>query len=169
MKEDKEREALKERERIRIERKKERERDYKLERAGIKTKMRLKSDKDRDISELVALGKTVPRQTAGESLFDARLFNQDQGMDAGFGNDGDYRLYDKPLFNSVSSKIYRPKKHEEDKLGTAEDQLKMLKKRGDKFESEETTYKLKPSRDFAGVDRSKPSEGRTGPVQFETA
>ena len=35
----------------------------------------------------------------GEAQYDARLFNQSGGMDAGFGADDDYSAYSKPLFN----------------------------------------------------------------------
>ena len=42
-------------------------------------------DSERDISEQIALGKAVPKSKDG--LFDQRLFNQDDGTQAGFGDD----------------------------------------------------------------------------------
>lgn len=172
---EKEREKIKERERLRIERKRERERELKLEAAGKKT--RLSRDKDRDISERIALGMSVPKMAAGEAQYDARLFNQSQGLDSGtlpllsacllgqkhnewyigFGDESDYNVYSKPLFNRDSQKIYRPKADDTNKYGTADEQYEKIK----------STDKFRPARDFAGVDRSKPQPARTGPVEFE--
>lgn len=78
------------------------ERDYRMRHRKQKTD----SLAQRDISEKVALGQTVP--TASESMFDQRLFNQTQGMDAGYASEEDYNIYDKPLFQDRSqASIYR--------------------------------------------------------------
>ena len=168
---EKERDAIKERERLRIERKRERERELKMEAAGKKT--RFSRDKDRDISERIALGMSVPKMASGEAQYDARLFNQSQGLDSGkwnallrvwvlavcvgFGDESDYNVYSKPLFNRDSQKIYRPKADDTSKYGTADEQYEKIK----------STDKFRPARDFAGVDRTKPLPARTGPVEFE--
>ena len=41
-------------------------------------------------------------------MFDQRLFNQQSGLDSGFGHDDDYNLYDKPLFaDRTAASIYK--------------------------------------------------------------
>lgn len=60
----------------------ERERDRRMEAAGKKTK--LTRDRDRDISEKIALGM-APRGAAAEAQYDERLFNQSAGLGSGFG------------------------------------------------------------------------------------
>ena len=67
-----------------------------LEAAGQK-KAKSVRDLERDISEKVALGQAQPTLSK-EVLFDQRLFNQTSGVEAGFGSDDDYKLFDKPLF-----------------------------------------------------------------------
>ena len=63
-------------------------------------------DEERDVSEKIALGQAQP--TSRETMFDQRLFNQTSGLDAGFGEDDDYNLYDKPLFaDRTAASIYK--------------------------------------------------------------
>lgn len=72
-------------------------------------------DNDRDISEQIALGKSAGKSK--DLAMDQRLFNQDQGMGAGFGDGTDdaYNVYDKPLFNSNKQQyIYRGKEGDAD-------------------------------------------------------
>ena len=67
-----------ERDELRRERKRERERERRLEnRDGKRSKMT--RDAERDISERIALGQAVPTAST-ETLFDARLFNQEGGV-----------------------------------------------------------------------------------------
>lgn len=41
-------------------------------------------------------------------MYDQRLFNQTSGLEAGFGDEDDYNLYDKPLFTDRSAaSIYK--------------------------------------------------------------
>jgi SNW domain-containing protein 1 len=41
-------------------------------------------------------------------MFDQRLFNQTEGMDAGYVSEDDYNIYDKPLFRDrTQADIYR--------------------------------------------------------------
>ncbi|KND00868.1 mRNA splicing protein PRP45 [Spizellomyces punctatus DAOM BR117] len=143
---------LKEREELRRERQKQREREFRMSHMGAETKARvLSKSTDRDISEKIALGLAQPTMSK-ESMFDQRLFNQDQGMGSGFGAEDSYNLYDKPLFQGSSANaIYRPKKAEEAVGGVAAEKIeKMLGESG-------------PHRGFQGADGAV----RDGPVQFE--
>ena len=70
---------------LRRERARDRAHDRNLNRSGADGKVRTLRDKDRDISEQIALGMPNPRlDTNSESLFDQRLFNQSRGIDSGF-------------------------------------------------------------------------------------
>ena len=66
-----------ERDQLRFQRHKERERDRRIARAHPEKRSKLEREKDRDISEKIALGMPggPPSQ---EALFDQRLFNQTQ-------------------------------------------------------------------------------------------
>ena len=79
--------AARERDLLRGDRKRERERELRSEAAGKKS--RTVRDGDRDVSERIALGMPVGSGAAAaggtEGLYDARLFNQSEGMQAGFG------------------------------------------------------------------------------------
>jgi hypothetical protein len=55
-----------------------------MEAAGKKTKTT--RDRERDVSEKIALGQ-MPRGAAAEVMYDQRLFNQSEGLSAGFGAD----------------------------------------------------------------------------------
>ena len=93
---------VREREELRKERKRERERERRLENKDGK-RSRMSRDAERDVSERIALGQTVP--TASETLYDQRLFNQAGGVASGFGGGDDaYNIYDK-----VSSPSARPR------------------------------------------------------------
>ncbi|KAI8905849.1 SKIP/SNW domain-containing protein [Gorgonomyces haynaldii] len=92
-------EELKERDNLRKTRAKEREREIKNPK-----------DRERDISEKVALGVVQPTLSK-ESMYDQRLFNQSSGLSSGFMGDDAYNIYDKPLFTgSQANAIYRPKR-----------------------------------------------------------
>ena len=149
-----EREARLERDAMRLEQRRKRERDLRRQRQGKRSK--LARDKDRDVSERIALG--MPTGNAKrEAQYDARLFNQSSGMDAGFGNEDEYNVYSKQLFQSKSKSIYRPRANDKDAYGTAEEQYNDIV----------NTDRFKPNKDFKGVDRSKPAVPRSQPVQFE--
>jgi len=77
-------------------------------------------DEDRDVSEKIALGLLTGqgvRKEGGsaESLYDARLFNQSEGVGGGFGNDDEYNVYGQAWRSgsgggaSVGESIYRPR------------------------------------------------------------
>ena len=69
-------------------------------------------DDDRDISEKIALGQAAVSAASASSSslpLDSRLFNQSEGLSAGFASDDTYSIYDKPLFQaSGASGQYRP-------------------------------------------------------------
>mmetsp|Transcript_4822 Transcript_4822/g.14529 ORF Transcript_4822/g.14529 Transcript_4822/m.14529 type:complete len:623 (+) Transcript_4822:88-1956(+) len=115
----------KKREEIREERRREREREMRLkERAGetgaAAKKSKLSRDRDRDVTERLALGQKVSKGTGNdEVMYDQRLFNQGKsGMDSGFAAEDTYNLYDKPLFAAKSDNfLYRPGADDETNTG----------------------------------------------------
>lgn len=155
-----EREERLQREKIREERRKERERERRLEAkdAAMGKKSKITRDRDRDISEKVALGMASTGARGGEVMYDQRLFNQEKGMDSGFVTDDAYNIYDKGLFTAQSamSTLYKPKKDADDDMyGGADEQLEKLRK----------TERFKADRGFAGTsERAGP---RDRPVEFE--
>eukprot|EP01083_Nonionella_stella_P048431 129479_1 len=93
-------EARLSREDLRKDRMRDRRREYRMEdRSKSKRKGMGDRNKERDVSEKIALGQHVGRSK--DSLYDQRLFNQDQGMSAGFRGEESYDIYDKPLFKST--------------------------------------------------------------------
>ncbi|KAG8380796.1 hypothetical protein BUALT_Bualt06G0053800 [Buddleja alternifolia] len=148
------------RDKIREERRKERERERRLEAKDAATgkKSKITRDRDRDISEKVALGMASAGARGGEVMYDQRLFNQEKGMDSGFATDDAYNVYDKALFAgpSAMNTLYRPKKDADDEMyGGADEQLEKLMK----------TERFKPDKTFAGTsERTGPRER---PVEFE--
>lgn len=55
----------------------------------------MEKERERDISEQIALGLPAKTITGGETQFDSRLFNQSRGMDSGFADEDSYNVYDK--------------------------------------------------------------------------
>ncbi|XP_065852312.1 SNW/SKI-interacting protein A [Euphorbia lathyris] len=155
-----EREERLQREKIREERRRERERERRLEAkdAAMGKKSKITRDRDRDISEKVALGMASAGGSRGEVMYDQRLFNQEKGMDSGFATDDQYNVYDKGLFTAqpTLSTLYRPKKDADtDTYGGADEQLDKIMK----------TDRFKPDKAFAGTsDKAGP---RDRPVEFE--
>ena len=86
---------VKERDQIRHERHKDRQRERNIARAAPDKRNRLERERERDISEQIALGMPAKSIASGETQFDSRLFNQSRGMDTGFGDDETYSVYDK--------------------------------------------------------------------------
>jgi len=149
-----ERKQREERDVIRDDRKRERERDRRMEALGHK-KTKLARDSDRDVSEKIALGEH-PAVGSTEIQYDSRLFSQTQGMDSGFATDDTYNIYDKPLFKTTSTSLYKPKKNEDaDVYGDAKTMEKIL-----------DTSRFKPDKKFDGGDKPK-DETRSKPVEFE--
>lgn len=128
-------------------------RQRRLEVAGKQDKANPR-DGERDISEKIALGQAQP--TSKEMMFDQRLFNQQAGVEGGFGDDDEYNLYDKPLFaDRTAASIYKStKEYQDDDLEdpTKNSVSKVLK----------TSHK--PNRGFEGTDYTQGA--RTQPVEF---
>ncbi|RUS72293.1 hypothetical protein EGW08_019939 [Elysia chlorotica] len=149
-------EGLMERDELRKDRAKDRQRERNIARAAPDKRNRLQREKDRDISEQIALGKPNPNAAGGsrETQFDQRLFNQSKGMDSGFGDDEAYNVYDKPWRDegTISRSIYRPSKNIDNDLYGGDDLEAIMKQK-----------RFVPDKDFEGTDRNR---RREGPVQF---
>ncbi len=74
---------------MRRDRVRELRREQRLEAKKVE-KGRGRSEKERDVSEKIALGLNVPKSR--ESQFDARLFNQAEGLSAGFNAEDSMHL-----------------------------------------------------------------------------
>lgn len=97
-------------------------REHRMAKAGRTTSLR-----ERDVSEQVALGKQVQPTMQGESMFDARLFNQSTGLGSGFNEDDDNMAYDARLFADRSQAgIY---KFDSKRMDTAREEMDELDRR----------------------------------------
>lgn len=145
----------KERDYLRQERHRERQRERNLQRAAPEKRSKLEKQRERDISEQIALGMPNPRSGTGEIQYDQRLFNQSKGMDSGFGDDETYNVYSEPWRSgkSLNQNLYRPSRNV-DKDVYGDDLEKLVK----------NTNRFVPDKEFSGTDRS---ARRDGPVQFE--
>ncbi|KAG6407644.1 hypothetical protein SASPL_130640 [Salvia splendens] len=134
-----------------------RERRLEAKDGGMGKKGKISRDRDRDISEKVALGMANTGASGGEVMYDQRLFHQEKGMDSGFGSgmDDAYNIYDNGLFTAQSAltTLYNPKKDRDDEMhGGADEQLDKIKC-------------VKVDRAFTGTsERSGP---RDRPVEFD--
>jgi SNW domain-containing protein 1 len=147
-----------ERDNLRNIRKKEIERDRRFEIASKKGKIHKAKDEDRDVSEKIALGQAQP--TLKDTMIDARLYNQTVGLEAGFKDEEDYDLYDKPLFvDRSAASIYKNVRgstsidddvNESENLASTKKLMEKIYQRGKMFE---------------GADVSKAEGGR--PIEFE--
>eukprot|EP01026_Neomeris_dumetosa_P041471 TRINITY_DN34379_c0_g1_i12.p1 TRINITY_DN34379_c0_g1~~TRINITY_DN34379_c0_g1_i12.p1 ORF type:complete len:564 (+),score=115.21 TRINITY_DN34379_c0_g1_i12:181-1692(+) len=148
-----EREQRLKRDEIRADRKRERDRERRLEQReahGYK-RSKLTRDRERDISEKIALGQA--RVDTGLQ-YDSRLFNQEAGLSSGFMGDDAYTVYDKPLFQDKQNILKPNTRADADVYGDAGVGVSGVN--SDKF---------KADRGFKGVEEA---DGRTGgPVQFE--
>lgn len=74
---------------------------------------KLQRERERDISEQIALGLPAKSISGGEVQFDQRLFNTAKGMDSGYGDEESYNVYDKPWREggSLGQHIYRPSRN----------------------------------------------------------
>lgn len=151
LKEDKE--AM-EREDIRKDREKERRRDRAIQRAAPEKRTMLQKDKERDISEKIALGLPNTGANTGDVQFDSRLFSSAKGLDTGFGEEDSYTVYDKPWRETekISNTIYRPSKNAD-------------KEYGDDFDKALSSRRFVPDKGFAGAEAS--GSRPDGPVAFE--
>lgn len=147
---------IRERDDIRADRHRERVRDRNLARAAPDKRSKLQRERERDISEQIALGMPAKTINNGETMFDQRLFNTSKGMDSGYGDDEAYNVYDKPWrdANSMGSHLYRPSKQIDQELY------------GGDLDKIVNTNRFVPDKEFSGTDRSAQNQ-RSGPVQFE--
>mmetsp|Transcript_13928 Transcript_13928/g.50722 ORF Transcript_13928/g.50722 Transcript_13928/m.50722 type:complete len:611 (-) Transcript_13928:52-1884(-) len=156
-----ERDARLKREALREDRRRERERERRMEAKeggfGQAKKSKLTRDRERDISEKVALGQANVG-AKGETMYDQRLFNQEQGIGSGFGGDDEYNLYSKGLFtqSQAGQGLYRPKK------GGDDDEPEADVGGGNSLLN---TARFKPDKGFEGAGHS--AGPRDKPVQFE--
>jgi len=143
-----------EREEIRRERQKERRREAAIARAAPEKRNLLQKEKERDISEKIALGLPNTGYKTGEIQYDSRLFNSSKGLDTGFGDEEGYNVYDKPWreTESITNVIYRPSKN-------------LDKEYGDDFEKALSSKRFVPDKGFEGADKVGPRDN--GPVAFE--
>ncbi len=142
-----------ERDRIRRERARELQRELRMEsrkiEKGVSKGLR---DRERDVSEKIALGQGGGGGLSKDNMFDSRLFNQDGGIGSGFGADDSYGVYDKALFgSSSSSQTYRPRAVDLDEPGAPDG----------------STASFKPTKGFAGTEQSTSNGPRSRPVEFE--
>jgi SNW domain-containing protein 1 len=149
-------EDVHERDEIRRERHRDRHREKNIARAAPDKRTRLEKERERDVSEQIALGVANPRRSANEVQYDQRLFNQSKGVSSGFGDDDDYAVYDKPWKGdqAMAKNLYRPTR------GAGDADLY-----GDDLETLKNTSRFVPDKEFSGVERG--SSKREGPVQFE--
>lgn len=141
---------------LRAERHRDRVRDRNLARAAPDKRSKLQKERERDVSEQIALGLPAKATANGDTMFDQRLFNSSKGMDSGFGDDEAYNVYDKPWrdANSMASHLYRPSKQiDQDLYGGDLDKIV-------------NTNRFVPDKEFSGTDRTA-QNARSGPVQFE--
>ncbi|RMZ57275.1 hypothetical protein APUTEX25_004109, partial [Auxenochlorella protothecoides] len=151
-----EREERRQRDEIREERRRERERERRLEArdAHGHKRSKLTRDRDRDISEKIALGQA--KVSGGEAMYDQRLFNQDTGVGSGLASEDAYNLYDKPLF-ADRSEVFRSR-------GRQDEEVHGAGAGGDDAAGER---RFKPDKGFSGVDYGAARDAAAGPVQFE--
>ena len=156
-----EREERRRRDELREDRRQEREKERRMEERGhVGKKSKLTRDRDRDVSELQALGKANVSAKSNEAMYDQRLFNQDEGLASGFGADDSYGVYDKGLFAEKASKLYTGRGAGDDDEGGGGGE-------GDRRGG--NTERFKADKGFAGTEGGGGGGGGRGaaPVQFE--
>lgn len=147
---------MKQRDELRTERQNNRNRDKNFSRANLDKRFKLR-ERQRDITELIALGKTAEVALNSVPQFDQRLFNKTQGINPGLVDDEACVVYDKPWRNTkaLGSNLYRPKK-DMDMSSYESEQAKI-----------NDTSKFVPDKQFSGAEYSASQNERRAPVQFE--
>lgn len=142
----------------REERRRERERERRLEAAGhLSKKSKITRDRERDISEKVALG--MANVGGGEVAYDQRLFNQDAGLTSGFGAEDSYTAYDKPLWAERQGNQFKPtRQSEDDDGGDGGDGGAEPAERGRTF---------RPDKGFQGAEGGAGARGGSSRLEFE--
>ncbi|XP_071833773.1 SNW domain-containing protein 1-like [Apostichopus japonicus] len=148
----------KDRDKLRDERHKDRQRQRNINRAGADKRSKLEKQRERDISEKIALGlPNAGGKGGGDDMqFDQRLFGSSKGLDSGYagGEDESYNVYSEPWRKNqnMANTIYKPSKNA-DKDVYGDDLDTLLKEK-----------RFVPDKEFAGTDRLR---RREGPVQYE--
>lgn len=95
-------------------------------------------------------------------MFDQRLFNQTSGLDAGFGEEDDYNLYDRPLFTDrTAASIYKNVKE----IPQEDEDVAAIPESQQAASGSVKKVLQQPTRGFEGTDYTKGA--RTKPVEFE--
>lgn len=154
--------AAAERDAIREERRRERRLEARAAAAAASKKSAATRDRDRDVSERIALGMANTGGGGGEVTYDQRLFNQEKGMGSGFAGDDQYNVYSGRLFAAqpALSTLYKPSKHGEedpDAYGDADEHLGKIAK----------TRRFVPDKAFTGAPASVAAGKRERPVEFD--
>ena len=130
-----------------------------MEAAGIGTKA--SRDRDRDVSEKVALGMLNSKSAAANSntaQFDERLFNQGSGISSGFGAADEDNMYTERLFGKTTAdSIYRPRGAIKNPQTIANEQMDEIERAAKRFKG------------FSGTDHADANARDGAPVQFERA
>ncbi|KAI3454774.1 hypothetical protein Pfo_011437 [Paulownia fortunei] len=101
-----------------------------------KKKKKSRDERDRVISERMALGLAFAGRQKGEFLFDLRLVDGEKWLNSGFatGDDDQYNVYDKCLFNTEFSTLFRPNSKSHKAFGCVRDRpLEFEKEDSDPF------------------------------------
>lgn len=146
--------AKRERDEVRSDRRREREREHRLAEKNRSARgSKLTRDRDRDVSEKIALGQAAVKRN--EVQYDSRLFNREGGVGSGFRGDDNTAVYDKALFADRSAMgMYRARDRLDDEVYG-----------GSGGGAGVDTGRFRPDQGFAGTDGG--GGERTGPVQFE--
>ncbi|MES1902033.1 MAG: SNW domain-containing protein 1 [Paramarteilia canceri] len=144
---------VKERDEIRRERARNRQRDRNIRNAAPEKRSKLEKERDRDISEKIALGLPIVSNKT-ETMYDQRLFNQSSGINSGFVDEDAFNAYDKPwqAEKNAARSIYHPSKNIDDEVYG----IDASKIANDK--------RFVPDKPFQGTNTGQRPDG---PVQFE--
>ena len=158
-------EDVAERDELRNARHKERARQRNIDRAAPDRRAKLERNRERDISEQIALGIPAKTAASGEGLFDARLFNQSAGMNSGFEDDEAYNVYSEAWRkgSNIGSNIYRPSKNADKDMYGGED-LDELRKTNRFRDSPSSALRPRPMVSlplFSGSCRTRSSAARS--------
>jgi SNW domain-containing protein 1 len=142
---------------VREERRRQRECERRQEASSSSGKKNMITrDRDRDVSERIALGmvSTGGSAGAGDLAYDERLFNQDAGMDSGFAADDRYNVYSGRLFavQPALSMLYG----DSDVYGGTDDHI----------EKRTRTGRFRPYKGFSGASE-RPVGKRDRLVEFD--
>lgn len=139
--------SIDERNRIRNERSRDRVRDVNLQMVAPDRRSKLERQRERDISEQIALGVARP-QTSDADFVDQRLYDQARGLSSGFGKEDDYTVYDQPWKsrNSLAS-TYRPSKEILDEI----DEVRQAERQGEKRPAESRPVQFTKDEDPFGL------------------